>query len=385
MPAQYGMRSTFGAASADLHINIEDQIKKYPEARIELLKRLNGSNFKAEVKSHKYEWSIKDNRPVKAKVVNLTVASGATSMIVDTAGVFNVGDLFMKPDGEQCVVTAVTGGTNVTFRHVAGTPEALAADDYVKVIGGAVPQGSKVGDMVTLGHTDLYNYTSILKDTVKLTGTQNEALIRGEEGSDQLIARKQKELMEKLQSQLILGIRTKDDVNETYTLGGLKYFIDTYASANVVDFGGTSTWSADSTVEGKLDDAFDIISAKAFDKPVMYVGAKFMRKFKYIQDDTTQTALRESARGVGVVKKYLSHLFGDIDVVLLQDRVGLLDDLVFIVDESMMGYKAMRNRGWFTYKLGLDGDRHIWEVLGEYTFKLDIPESAVYLHNLGVA
>lgn len=383
MSAQYGMKSTFGASTSDLRFNIENQITKYPAPRIELLKRWDGSNFKAEVKSHKYEWSARDNRPVKADVVDLSVAADATSMIVDTAGVFNVGDLFMKPSGEQCVVTAVAGGTNITFRHLAGTAEALAAGDEIKVIGGAVPQGSKAGDMVTTGLEDLYNYTSILKDTVKLTGTQNEALIRGEEGSDKLIARKQQELMEKLQSQLVMGVRTKDDVNETYTLGGLKYFIDTYASSNVIDFGG-NIWASDAAVEAKLDDAFDIIAAKSFDKPVMYVGAKWMRKFKYIQDDTTRTTMGETKRGIGVVKKYMSHLFGDIDVVLLQDRIGLLDDLVFIVDESMLGYKPMRNRGWFTYKLGLDGDRHIWEVIGEYTFKLDLPQSAVYLHNLGV-
>ena len=383
MSAQYGTRSTFGAASADLHISIEKQIKNYPAPRIEMLKRLNGNNFANAVTSHKYEWSARDNRPVTAGVVNLTVASGATSMIVDTAGVFNVGDLFKKPSGEQCVVTAVTGGTNITFRSVAGTPEALSAGDTVKVIGGAVPQGSRAGEMVSTGFDDMYNYTSILKDTVSLTGTQNEALIRGEEGSDKLIARKQRELMEKLQSQLILGIRTKDDLNETYTLGGLKYFIDTYAPANAVDFGG-NIWASDTAVEGKLDDALDLISNGVFDKPVMYVGSAFMRKFKFVQDDTTRTTLGETKRGIGVVKKYMSHLFGDIDVVLLQDRVGVLDDLVFMVDESMIGYKPMTNRGWFTYKLGLDGDRHKWEVLGEYTFKMDIPKSCVYLYNLGL-
>lgn len=383
MSVNYGMKSTMSANSYDLYTNIEDKVAKYPDPRIELLKRWDGKNFKKAVTSHEYRWDVRDNRPVKTTTA-VAVASDATSMVVTTPGVFNVNDLFQKPSGEQCVVTAVGGGTNITFRSIAGDAEAMDIGVTVKRIGGAAPQGSRAGEMVSSGKTQIFNYTSILKDTVFLSGTQNEALIRGEEGSDELIVRKQKELTESLQSQLVVGKRSADDVNETYTMGGLKYMIDTYASANVIDFGGSASWTADATAIGKLDDGFDLVAAKAFEKPVMYVGAKFMRKFKYIQDDTTQSTFREKARGVGVVRTYMSHLFGDIDVVLIQDRVGIMDDLVFLVDESQVGYKAMRNRGWFTYKLGLDGDRHKWEIIGEYTMKLDIPESAVYFHNLGV-
>jgi hypothetical protein len=384
MTAQYGQRSTLSASELDLHINIEDMIAKYPDPRIELLKRLSGKNFKAEVKSHKYEWSVRDNRPIKARVVNLTVASGATSMIVDTAGVFNVDDTFRKPSGEICVVTAIDGGVNVSFRTLSGTPAALSAGDEVTVIGGATAQGKNADAMVSTGKEDMFNYTQIIEDVVDLSGTEHDALIRGEENSGQLIARKQRELSEKLQNTLIIGARTKNDSMKTYTMGGIKYMIDTYAPENVIDFGGSGTWSADATVIGKLDDAFDKISAKNFDKPVMYVGAKFMRKFKLVQDDLVRTTLANKDRGVGVVDTYLSHLFGNVDVVLLQERAGLMDDLVFMVDESQIGYKAMRNRGWFTTPLAKLGDSYRWQVLGEYTFKMDIPESAVYLHNLGV-
>jgi hypothetical protein len=384
MPAQYGQRSTLGASDLNLHLNIESAIEKFPNPRIELLKRLNGKNFKAEVRSHKYEWSTRDNRPIKAGVVNLTVASGATSMIVDTAGVFNKDDVFRKPDGELCIVTAVTGGTNVDFRHLAGTPESLVAADVVTVVGGATPQGAAADNMVTTGFNDLYNYTQNFEDVVELSDQEHNALIRGEENSGELIARKEKELMEKLQNTLVIGMRTKDDANKVTTLGGLKYMIDTYASDNAINFGGASSWTNDTTAIGKLDDAFDIISNKAFDKPVMYVGAKWMRKFKFIQDDIARTTLKDKSRGVGVVDVYLSHLFGNVDVVLLQERAGLMDDLVFIIDESMVGYKPQKGLAWHTYPLARVGQSYRWQVAGHYTFKMDIPEACVYLYNLGV-
>jgi hypothetical protein len=383
MSTVYGQKSTLGASDKALYLNIESQVKNFPNPRIELLKRLSGKNFKNEVKSHKYEWSSRDNRPIKAKVVNLTVADNATAMIVDTAGVFNKDDVFRKPSGELCRVTAVTGGTNITFAHLAGTPEALAAGDTVTVISSATPQGANADTMVSTSYEDYYNYTQNFEDVVDLTDVEHNALIRGEENSGQLIARKQRELMEKLQNTLLVGQRTMDHSNKLYTMGGIKYLIDTYAPSNAINFGG-NIWGNDSAVIGKIDDALDILANKAFEKPVMYVGAKFMRKFKFIQDDTTQTTLREKARGVGVVRTYLSHLFGDIDVVLLQERAGLMDDLVFFVDESQVGYKAMRNLGWHTYPLARLGQSFRWQIAGHYTCKVDIPEAAVYMYNLGV-
>lgn len=383
MTAQYGQRSTLGVLDQDLHINIEDMIVKYPDPRIELLKRLDGSNFKSEVKSHKYEWSSRDNRGITAKPV-ATVASGATTMIVDTTGILNKDDVFRKPDGELCRVTSVSGGVNITFEHVAGTAESLATTDTITVVGVAAPQGAKADSMVTTGFEDMYNYTQIFEDVVEMSGTDHEALIRGQETSSQLITRKQKELAEKLQNTLIIGQRVKDDSKKITYTGGLKYMIDTYAPGNVINFGGSATWSTDSSVFSKLDDAFDKISNKAFEKPVLYVGAKFMRAFKYVQDDTTRTTLREKSRGVGVVDTYLSHLFGEVDIVLIQERAGLMDDLVFVVDEKQVGYKAMRNRGWFTKPLAVDGDSYKWQVLGEYIFKMNVPESGCYIHNLGL-
>lgn len=383
MSTTYGQRSTLGALDQDLHINIEDQIVKYPDPRRELLKRLSGKNFKSEVKSHKYEWSTRDNRAVKATVA---IPVGATSNTVTVAepGVFNKDDVFQDSAGTQYAVESVAGGVVLTFRRIGGAAQtSLVGNEVLQIVGGATPQGADADNMVSGGFADMYNFTSNFEDVVELSDLEHNALIRGEENSAQLIARKQMELSEKLQNSIIAGIRTKDDSRKVTTMGGMKFLIDTYAPDNAIDFGG-NIWASDASVISKVDDALDIISAKAFEKPVMYVGAKFMRKFKFIQDDTVRTEIREKARGVGVVKTYLSHLFGDIDVVLLQERAGLMDDLVFFVDESMIGYKAAKNLAWQTYPLAKTGQSYRWQVAGHYTFKMDIPEACVYLYNLGV-
>ena len=384
MTSIYGPKSTLTAKEKDLHINIEDLVLKYPSPRIELVKRWNNPKvFRKPIRSHKYEWSTRDNRGVKTTITD-DVPTDATSMQVVDAGVFNKDDVFMTSDGRKFRVTSVSGGTLVNFHPVDSSKpmQAQTAGAAVVVIGVAAAQGADADNMVIKGFEDLYNNTQIFEDVVELTGTQHASLIRGDENSTQLIARKHQELLEKLNYTLVLGDRYKDDARGVTYMGGIKYFIENYAPDNVVDFGGSATWSSDADVIGKIDDALDKISNKVFDKPVMLVGSKFMRKFKFVQDSIQRTTVGEKKRGIGVVDTYLSHLYGNIDVVLIQDRIGALDDAVYFVDESQLGYKALRK--WRTYPLARNGDKFRWQVLGEYTFKLNIPESAAMLHNLGV-
>lgn len=380
---KYGQQSTLSASSSALHINIEDQITKYPDWQFPLLKRWNSKIFKAEVKSHKYEWTEKELRPVTAKVASATVASGATQLYVDTAGVFNVDDVFQKPSGEQCVVTAIAGGTLVTFKHLSGTAESLTLGDTLKRIGVATAQGKDADNGVKIGTADLFNYTQIFEDVVELSGTERNAIIHGEESSAEQISDKQKELMEVLQSTLLIGNRTIDVADKRTTIGGLKFMIDTYAPNNVIDFGGASTWNTAASVKGKLDDAVEKIANQMGGKPTIYVGYKAMRKLKDLADGTVFVKRDEKSRGTAMPETYLSQL-GELDLVMIRERAGVLDDLIFFVDESMIGFKAMRNRGWFTEELAKTGDSYKWQVLGEYTMKVATPKVHAYIYNLGL-
>lgn len=379
---QYGQRSTLGASDMDLHIEIEDNIKDYPKYRKELINRLNGKNFEKAVKSHKYEWGNRDNRSF-ATTVNVGGDASATTIVVNDPGVLNVDEVFQDAAGSQYIVESVGGGVNITFRHLTGSTAqtSIASGEAITVVGHATPQGKNADNMMVTSFVDLYNFTTILEDVVDLTGTEHKAMIRGEEGSDKLIARKQMELVEKWQRQMVVGIRMEDKARKLTTSGGIKYMIDTYASDNAIDFGG-NIWASDRAVEDVIDGALDLIADKAFEKPVMYVTPAFMKKFKYIQDGEMRTTFRDKNRGIGVVKVYNSHVFGEIDVVQLQGMGGVMDDYVFLVDESMIGYKAFRP--WFTTPLAKLGDSYRWQVLGEYTFKMDVPEAAVYLYNLGL-
>ena len=114
------------------------------------------------------------------------------------------------------------------------------------------------------------------------------------------------------------------------------------------------------------------------------MGYKAMRKFRNLQDDQISALSRtEKSRGIGVVSSYLSQL-GDLDIVVLRERAGVMDNLMFLADEEKVGYKAYNKRGWFTEELAKDGDAYKWQVLGEYTFKVETPKVFAYIHNLGL-
>lgn len=383
MSTLYGQQSTISATNSALHINIEDTIAKYPDWQFPLLKRWSSKVFKADVRSHKYEWSERGLRPVVAKVASATVAADATSFYVDTSGVFNVDDVLQKPDGEQVLVTAVAGGTLLTVKALSGIPEAMVLGETVKRIGVATAQGKDADNMVIQGTEDLFNYTQIFEDVVELSGTQRNSMIRGDENSAELIERKQKELMELFQSSLLVGNRSLNAEEKRTTMGGIKYFIDTYAPENAIDFGGAATWNTPASVKGKIDDAIEKIANNMGGKPVIVLGFKAMRKLKDLADGTVFTKTTDKTRGTAMPEQYLSQL-GALDIVMLRERSGILDDLVFIIDEEQCGFKAMKNRGWFTEELAKTGDSYRWQVLGEYTAKFALPKVQAYIYNLGL-
>jgi len=381
--SQYGQQSTFHASDKTLHINIEDQIAKYPDWQYPILKRWGSSVFKNEIKSHKYEWKEREMRPAKALVASASVGSSDTTFYVDAPGVFNVDDVLRKPDGEHVIVTQVAGGTLLTVKAWTGTPESMSLGDVVLRVGVATPQGKDADDMVIQGTQELYNLTQIFEDVVDLSGTQRNSMIHGDQGSAEIISDKQKELAEMLQTSLILGVRNQDTADKRTSLGGLKYFVDTYASDNAINFGGSGTWSTDSSVIGKFEDAVEKIAQNNGSAPTIYMGYKAMRRYRLIDDSLIRTTRTDKKRGIAVVTSYLSQL-GELDVVLVNDRAGIFSDLIAFVDESKVGYKAMRNRGWFTKELAITGDSYRWQVLGEYTAKFETPKIMSYLYNLGL-
>jgi hypothetical protein len=388
MQATYGQKSSFTATDANLHINIEDLVVKYPDYKFPALKRLSGKVFKKEILSHKYEWTERDLRPILALVVS-EVGKSAVSVTVDTAGVFNYHDVVEnKRTGERMLVTAVSGGINLTvergFQSTSAVGSALIEGETLVRVGVAAPEGAATRPAITIGSEDFYNYTQTFTDTVFMSDAMYKGFVHGDETQTDAIQRIQQELMESLHISLFTGRRYRNAAQKISTMGGMKYFVDTYATDNIIDFGGVGTWSTDTSVLGKFEDAVGAIANKMGGKPTIYATYNALRKLRLVQDDTVRTTKSDKSRGVGVVDTYLSGM-GDLDIVQIIDRAGLMDNLVMFVDEANVGFKSRKGRGWFTEERPFDGDGHKMAVVGEYTMKIETPAASLaYIKNLGV-
>lgn len=403
--ATYGQVSTYNSNNAsqlnNLHISIEDLVSRYPRKKFPLLTRLTGKIFDKEVDNPKYQWKQENLRATKDLLGANISSISATTCVATTPGVFNVDDV-IKVDSEVMIVTAVAAD-GITLTVIRGWNSTAAthttgATENIYRIGVAAQEGADADGAVTQPLSDLYNYTQIFEDVVQLTGTEMEAfLYRTDQGNDNAsnqITIKQQELMEMLQTALLLGT-AYDDGTSRRSLGGLKYFIDTYAASNGVDAGGASNWTTQSTlipsgvtgeqytvIQEKLDTLIQTLVYNRATPTALYVGYKALRRMMIWQVGIHRVDRGDDKTlGNGIPAKYMSQA-GELDIVLIPGDA--LNDLIFVVDETRYGYKAFKNRGWFTELLAKTGDSSKWQVLGEYTTKVSVPQVHGYLWDLGL-
>jgi len=401
MAAVYGKQSTYDQSSlGTLRVSIEDFVGKYPKLELPLLNRIGGDIFEKTVDNTKTEWKEENLRPTQDKLGSALESTDGTEVVVETAGVFNKDDV-VQVGSEHMVVTAVAsdGVTLTVSRGWASTTPATALDEAViRRIGIAAPEGADADGAVRQPLSDFYNYTQIFEDVVEMTDTEENAFIyRTKEGgsnSQNQIVTKQKELLQMQQLAYFFGRRHNDTLSDRRTTGGMKFFVDTYASSNAIDMGGASAWKTSSTIvtsgileytkaQEKIDDAIETIANNRGKPTAMYVGYKALRYMGLFGLNSVRSERKDTNRGITAVKTYTSQV-GELDVVMIPGVE--FNDMIFIVDEDKIGHKAFKNRAWFTKKLAENGDSHKWQVLGEYIFGMKtVKAGAAYLYNLGLS
>ena len=205
----------------------------------------------------KFEWIEKD-LPARWDAVNngAGYASGDTSIVVDHAAYFSVGDIVNVPrTGEKLRVTTVTPGTQtlVVVRSAGTTVAAALLDnDDLQIIGNAYAEGSLSGTEKSHIETYPFNYTQIIRTPFAVTGT--EAASENYTGPDRprLRAEKSIEHMIDIERTILFGERdidtTSTDNPRRYTGGFLAF-----ATSNIKDFGGVMT---EAEVEDWCEDLF---------------------------------------------------------------------------------------------------------------------------------
>lgn len=205
----------------------------------------------------KFEWIEKD-LPARWDAINngAGYTAGDTSLVVDHANYFSVGDIVNVPrTGEKMRVTTVTVGSNtlVVVRSVGPTAAAALLDnDDLQIIGNAYAEGALSGVEKSHAETYPFNYTQIIRTPFAVTGSEAESENFTGPDRPRLRAEKSIEHMIDIERTILFGERdidlTSTDNPRRYTGGFLSF-----ATSNLKNFGGVMT---EAEVEDWMEDLF---------------------------------------------------------------------------------------------------------------------------------
>lgn len=322
-----------------------------------------------------YEW-IEDTMSARTTTLAEAVDAGETAIDVTDGSIFKEGDI-VKVDSELMYVSSVATNTITVTKGYAGTTD--TTHDSGATITLATIARLEGADYDT-GHTTTVtrniNYTQILSEAVKLTGSQTVDENYGIDdemayhigkliGGPSAVGQKGKagKLPILLQQTFYHGQKAVGSASTSRAMGGFEEFVTT----NVTNLNGAALELRH--IEDLMEDCF-----LAGGMPSMLICNTWQRrKINSFFEGQIRTDRTEDKGGH--VIKTIETVFGDIEVMF--DRWCPTDRIYLIEPEKM---------GWITYRpfdiydRASTGDYEVKEVLGEFGFVLMNESAHGYIH-----
>lgn len=330
----------------------------------------------------KYEW-LEDTMSARSTTLSANISStSATTFTVADGTIFKEGDVVLV--GTELVWVESVSGNTVTVattggRGYAGSTAAThTSGDTAEIVGVARLEGS----VATTGHTTTlsnpYNYTQILAEAVKVTGSQdvdsnygfNDEMARqlGKliGGPSEVGSRgKAGKLAILLQQGFYHGLRNQGTATTARSYGGAAQYITTNLT-NVASAALTRKH-----IEDLMETCFNAGGAP----DTLIVGSWARRKITSFYEGAIQTD-RSEERGGSKITTIVTD-FGDIEVV--HDR-WCPQSKAYLIEKDKMGWVTYRP--FEIYDRASTGDYMLKEVLGEYGFVLTNETAHGILYNI---
>jgi hypothetical protein len=243
-----GGTSTNADLALRLKLQISDKIyKKGPAlAPLTWISRMNRKKAIG-----RQEFNILESEPLP-RFTNTTTTGTGTSVVVTSGhgSYFRPQDVVKVPrTGEEMLVSSIATDTLTVVRGYGTTAAtALVSGDELMIIGNALSEGSAAVASRTVKTSSRTNYLQFFSRTTGLTEIRSNTEEWGENEEDRQIKEARYEIMRDIEGAHLFGEPLADIqgsspidgslVYTRYKTGGLKYWIDTGASANVLDAGG---------------------------------------------------------------------------------------------------------------------------------------------------
>ena len=372
--AHVGLETTYTAAT---NVNtviirlLDDQLDLFAPNDYPLLNLVGMNSIPFEITNTKVEWMEDAMFPTEDtldEVGNITDAQ--TNFTVDHGEYFHIGDIIMCQD-ELMWVTGIDGDELYVVRDFAGSTKATHADGLaIYIMGNARLEGSSPGVARQVSLTMPFNYTQIIDEVVSATGTQlstkNYGLPSGEGLLNHRLTKRLEEMNQKLDRQILYGLRNVGTANEARAFGGLAQFLDDTDDIGSAALQVSHLETAMENILGRVNDSM---------LPNLLIGNTWLfRKLQTWWPDWE----RASRLGGLVVRRCLTP-WGELDY--LYDRQCLNDD-AWLIRSEFIQMGAMAGRGLMEVDASLAGEdavRH--RVLGEYTVIVKATDAMVKIYD----
>lgn len=331
------------------------------------------------------EW-LEDSMSPRSTTLGANISStGATSFTATDGSIFKEGDvvligtelLWIESVSGNTVTVASTGG-----RGYAGSTAAThSSGDTVELVTIARLEGS----VASTGHTTTldnpYNFTQILSEAVKETGSQ--AVDNNYGFSDDMARQlgkliggpseigskgKAGKLSILLMNTFYHGLRNQGSATAARSMGGAAQYITTNL---------TNVASAALTRK-HIEDLMETCFLAGGSPDTLIVGSHVRRKITSFYEGAIRTDRSEKMGGSSV--QTIVTDFGEIDVVY--DR-WCPQSKAYLVEKDLMGWVTYRP--FDIFDRASTGDYMLKEVLGEYSFVLQNESAHGILYNISTS
>ena len=324
-----------------------------------------------DARSTRHEWLEDELLPNKDAVNDNTFSdpSSDTDFVVDNGSRFRIGDQIQIEGSEELMlVTNVSTNTLTVVRGYAGTtPENLADDQLINILGNAALEGDDQPTARFTNRSRCSNYTQIFTASVKVSGTDMAASQLSL--ADELDFQKQerlRELVRDLENTIINGGQPASNPQGSSSVRRSMKGIIQSLSSNVFHTGDSGFPSGTGLDEDKINYVLrqiwensngnvDLIIVGGFQKRKINAFCADSRSFS--ANDTTFT---------NMVSIYES----DFGVCRIVTTRWLPQDAALLLDSSRINVLPLAGRSFHYKPLASSGDYECGELIGEYTLEL---------------
>jgi len=324
-----------------------------------------------EAMSTHHEWLEDELLPNKDSINDSTYTDPAadTDFVVDNGSRFRVGDQIQVESSEELMlVTGISTNTLTVVRGYAGTtPEDLADDEVINILGNAALEGADKPSARFTNRSRYGNYTQIFTAAVEVSGTDMAASQLGL--ADEMDHQKQerlRELLRDLENTVVNGGEPASNPEGSGSVRRSMKGMIQHLSTNVFHTGDSGFPSGTGLDEDKINYVLrQIWESSNGNVDLIVVGGFQKRKINafcaesrtYGANDTTFTDM-------------ISMYESDFGVCRIITTRWLPRDAALLLDSSRISVVPLAGRGFHFKPLASSGDYECGELIGEYTLEL---------------